>query len=172
MNQENIFDVIHQRTSIRSFTDEEISDDTLLKVAKAGRASPTANNKQNRIFTIVKNKELIHLLAKAIEKETGRKGYNLFNPTAILLISVPDTTRYSLFEVGAASQNIMLAATALNIGSVWTSQINGISDQSAVRNVLDQLAIPRNHKCFNVISLGYPAEKPMVKDRTEKIQLI
>lgn len=172
MAQENIFDVIHQRTSIRSFTDEEISDDTLLSIAKAGRASPTANNKQNRVFTIVKNKELINLLAKAIVDETGREDYNFFNPTAILLISVPDATRYSLFEVGAASQNIMLAATAFNIGSVWTSQINSISDQPAVRAVLDQLDIPRKHKCFNVIALGYPGEDPKVKERIEKIRLI
>lgn len=172
MTQENIFDVIHQRTSIRSFTDKEIPEKILLKIAKAGSASPTANNKQNRVFTVVQNKELINRLAKAIEQETGREDYYFFNPAAILLISVPDASRYSLFEVGAASQNIMLAATACNVGSVWTSQINGISDQPAVRSVLDQLNIPKDHECFNVIALGYPAEKPKVKERIEKIQLI
>lgn len=66
----------------------------------------------------------------------------------------------------------MLAATAFNLGSIWTSQINGMSDQPAVRKVLDDLTIPNNHQCFNVIALGYPAEHPQVKERTEKIHLI
>lgn len=172
MVQKNIFKVIHQRASIRSFTDEEIKDDILVKIAEAGRASPTANNTQNRTFTIVKNPKYIKQLAKAIENETERKDYNFFNPAAILLISVPDTSRYSILEIGAATQNILLAATALNLGSVWTSQINGISDQSGVRAVLDELNISSNHLCFNVIALGYPAENPKVKERTEKIHLI
>lgn len=171
MTPENLLNVIHQRTSIREFTNEEISDDILLKIAEAGRASPTANNKQNRTFSIVKNKELIQQLAKAIEDETKRDDYSFFNPAAILLISVPDTTPYSFFEIGVASQNIMLAATALNIGSVWTSQIKGLSNQPAVRAVLDQVNIPSDHQCFNVIALGHPAEHPEVKERTEKIHL-
>lgn len=88
MTQENLLDVIHQRTSIQSFTEETISDDILLKIAEAGRASPTAKNKQNRTFTILKNEELIQQLAQAIQHETDRKDYNFFNSTAILLISV------------------------------------------------------------------------------------
>lgn len=172
MTHENILDVIHQRTSIRSFTDEAISDDFLLEIAKAGRASPTANNKQNRTFSIVKNKELISQLAKAIGAETDRADYHFFNAAALLLVSVPDAPNYSLMEIGAASQNIMLAATSLNIGSVWTSQIIGISDQPAIRSILDQFNIPKNHQCYNIIALGHPAENPKVKERTEKIHFI
>lgn len=172
MPNKNLFEVIHQRTSIRSFTDQKIPEDILMKIAEAGRASPTAMNKQNRTFTIVKDKKLITQLAQAIEDETGRDDYNFYNPAAILLISVPDESRYSLFEVGAASQNIMLAAMGCGLGSVWTSQINGISNRPIVRQVLDELMIPKTHYCFNVIALGYPAESPPIKERTEKIRLI
>lgn len=172
MIQKNLLDTIHQRTSTRSFTTEQIADDILLKIAEAGRASPTANNKQQRVFTIVKNKEKIKCLAQAIEKETERKDYDFFSPAALLLVSVPDETLYSILEVGAATQNILLVATALGIGSVWTSQINEISRKPAVRKVLDQFNIPKDHLCFNVIALGYPNEAPEIKKRTEKIQLI
>ena len=172
MSQEDIFNNIHQRASIRLFTDEEIEDDILVKIAEAGRASPTANNKQNRTFTIVKNKEYIKKLAEVIGKETNREDYNFYSPAAIILISVPDASPYSILEVGAATQNVMLAATALKLGSVWTSQIKGITDRPNVRGVLDTLNIPSNHLCFNVIALGYPAEDPEAKQRTEKIRLI
>lgn len=171
MTPKNIFDTIHERKSIRSFTDQEISDDSLLKIAKIGRASPTAKNEQKRIFTIVKNSDLINQLAQAIATEIGQEGYDFYNPAALILVSVPDASPYSLLEVGAASQNILLAATALNLGSIWPSQLKGITNQPDIRNVLTKLSIPTNHLCFNVIALGHPAEKPTEKERTEKIQL-
>lgn len=127
---------------------------------------------QYRIFTIVKDKELITQLTQAIEGETGRQDYNFFNPTPILLISVPDTSRYSLFEVAAASKNILLAVTTLDLGSVLTSQINGISDQPRVCKILNKLSLLSDYHCFNVMALGYPFEHHEVKERTEKIQLI
>ena len=54
MNQD-IFDVIHRRKSIRQFTDEKVTYDDLILIAKAARATATSVNLQNRKFTIVQN---------------------------------------------------------------------------------------------------------------------
>lgn len=172
MKIDNLIKLINERTSIRSFTAEEISDEKLKLIAEAGRASPTDSNKQLRKFTIVKNKELIRNLAQAIGKEIKVEGYNFYGATALLLITVPKDHENSCYEVGLATQNSWLAATALDLGMAWTHQINRISDQPVVREVLNVLAIPANHRCLNVLAIGVPAEHPQPKEQTEVIHVL
>lgn len=172
MTIEQLMELINSRTSIRSFTEEEISDEKLRLIAEAGRASPTDSNRQLRKFTIVKNKDLLKNLAQAIGEAIEIDGYDFYGATAILLISVPKDSKNSCYEVGLAVQNSWLAATALGVGMAWTHQINGHSDQPRVRNVLDSLAIPRDHICLNVMALGIPTELPEPKEHIEKIHLL
>lgn len=172
MQIEEVLELMRNRTSIRSFTDEEISDQKLQLIAEAGRASPTDSNRQLRKFTIVKNKDLLAQLGQAIGNEIAIDTYNFYGATAILLISVPRKQINSCYEVGLAVQNSWLAATVLGLGMAWTHQINGLSDQPNVRQVLDVLDVPADHLCLNVMGIGVPAENPEPKNHTEVIQLI
>jgi len=172
MSKNNLFDVIQKRKSIREFTDEEISNEDLLKIGEAGRHSPTSVNQQNRKFTIVKNKQLISELGTAVGRQINIEDYDFYDPAAIILVSVPNAGQISAIEVGLAVQNMWLAATALDLGMAWTHQMNGLSDKAEVREVLNQLEIPSNHVCLNVMAVGVPAEKPNAKERNEEINLI
>lgn len=172
MKVEQLMELINNRTSIRSFTEEEIADEQLLLIAEAARTSPTDSNKQLRKFTIVKNKDLLKSLAQAIGQEIQIEGYDFYGATAILLISVPKDSLNSCYEVGLAVQNSWLTATAFGLGMAWTHQINGLSDQPGVRKILDTLAIPSNHICLNVMALGIPMEQPEPKEHTEEIHLL
>lgn len=172
MAKNDLFDVIQRRKSIRAFADKEISNDDLLKIGEAGRHSPTSVNRQRRQFTIVKNKELISKLAHAVDQRINNKDYDFYDPGALILVSVPGTDQISAIELGLAVQNMWLAATSLDLGMAWTHQINGLSDTPEVRDVLDQLGIPSNHVCLNVMAVGVPAENPTPKTRTEEIHLV
>lgn len=141
MTIEQLLELINQRTSIRSFTREIISDEKLRLIAEAGRASPTDSNRQRRKFTIVKNPDLLKSLAQAIGREIKIEAYDFYGATALLLISVPRDSQNSCYEVGLAVQNSWLAATTLGLGMAWTHQINGLSDQPGVRKALDTITI-------------------------------
>lgn len=171
MDIEKLLKLMNQRRSIRSFTKEEIPDDKLKLIAKAGRNSPTDSNRQLRKFTLVKNKELIQNLGQAIGQEIGIEEYNFYGATALLLISLPRDHKNASYEIALATQNCWLAATALDIGMAWIHQINGRSDQSNIRKVLNQLAIPEDHICLNALAIGLPAENLQPKEQTEEIKL-
>lgn len=172
MENNNIFDIIHNRQSIRQFTDEKINREDLIKIAKAARATATSVNLQSRKFTIVQNKSLIQKLASAMGQTIGQPDYDLYNPDAILLISSRRGYTYSQIETGLAVQNAYLAATALGLGMVWTDQMRNLSDEPAVREVLREMKIPSGHICWNVLPIGVPAEQPIPQERTEEINLI
>lgn len=149
-----------------------MSHDDLLAIAKAARATPTSVNSQSRKFTIVQNKPLIQKLAAVLGQVIGQPSYDFYRPDALLLISSRNGYTYSQIETGLAVQNAYLAATALGLGTTWTDQIRNRCDDGSVRDVLTEMAIPKNHICWTVLPIGFPAENPPIKDRIEEINLI
>lgn len=165
-------DFIKKRQAIRSFTGEAIAKKDLLTIAEAGRHSPTSVNGQSRKFTIVQNKSLIADLEKAIGAAMQQPNYDFYAPDALILVSVPRHNAYGQIETALAVQNMWLATSALNLGTTWTDQIRNLSDEPVVREVFNQLEIPRNHICWTILPIGVPAENPTPKKRTEDINFI
>ena len=87
--KKNLFDVIHNKKSIRQFTDKKVSRADLQAIAEAAHATPTSVNLQTRTFTLVQNKALIQKLKIALVAAIGQRDFNFYNADSLLLISVP-----------------------------------------------------------------------------------
>lgn len=160
------------RTSVRKFSAQKIDADTLKTIVECAKASPTAKNRQARKFTVVHNKEKIDALAAAIAKELDRSNYNFYNCDAIIIISYEKGDEHGFCDSSVAMQNIYLAAHALGLGSVWINQLKNNCDRKTIREVLNTLHIPQNHEVCGFSALGYPAETPEIKERTEPVEFI
>ncbi|MCC5994270.1 MAG: nitroreductase family protein, partial [Candidatus Aenigmarchaeota archaeon] len=64
---------------------------------------------------------------------------------------------YSLEDCAAAIENILLAATALGLGTCWV----GAFDEEDVKNIL---RLPDFLRPIAIITVGYPAEEPEKKE--------
>ena len=64
--------------------------------------------------------------------------------------------RFWVQDCSAATENILLAATALNLGSVWMA---AYPSTLLVRQVKGILNLPDDVTPLNIIGLGYPAEE-------------
>lgn len=130
--------IIRTRRSIRAFKDQPIPDDIIEKLLEAARWAPSAGNLQPWEFFIVRNPELRKGLAKAALGQS----FLAEAPVVIVVCSVPSKSAlryrkrgenlYCIQDTAAAAQNILLAATALGLGSCWV----GAFDEDAVRRVL------------------------------------
>jgi nitroreductase len=167
----DILKFIHQRSSIRDFTGDQISGEILLEIVKAGMAAPSANNFQPWSFIIVTEKEAMLKLAenlpyaKMLEKAGG----------AIVVCGTPDTknpelSNYWIQDCSAATQNILLAVEAFGLGAVWTGVYPRMDRIKWVKEVLN---IPAEIVPLNVIPIGHPAKPSLIKDKfkPDKIHL-
>jgi nitroreductase len=66
----DVFNAISQRSSIRAYKATDVEEDKLKKVLEAARLSPSASNRQDWKFIVVKNKETKKKLAKAAFGQT------------------------------------------------------------------------------------------------------
>jgi nitroreductase len=140
--------VITQR-AVRRFDDRPIPDEAIERILDAGRRAPSSNNDQPWEFVVVTDRAQLERLSRV-----GPYAGHLAGATmAIALITddaEPRLLGWHLYDLGHASQNMMLVALELGIGSVHA----GVADQSMVRELL---GLPEDRRCDYLLSIGYPA---------------
>ena len=123
---------IMNRRSVRVYSEEQIRQADLDLILDAGLASPSGCNMQPWHFTVVQNQEILDELnvetkmkLKASEDEYFQKfaasdKYSIFyNAPTIIIISGEKSALVPTTDCAAATENMILAAESLNIGTCW-----------------------------------------------------
>lgn len=152
----DLFQAIKQRQSVRAYSDKKIKKEDLEKIVDSGRLAPTARGKEPWKFIVVGEKKILEKIGNFAENGAFIK------KAAAGIVVVSKDTKYYLEDGSAATENILLAATALGIGSCW---IAGDKKPYAPK-ILSLLGVPQDYKLVSIISLGYPEEK--TKPRLKK----
>jgi nitroreductase len=158
-------EAIYTRRSIRSYTDEPVSDEDLTTILEAGMNAPSANNAQPWHFIIVKDRAKLNSIMEV-------HPYSRMLAQAPLAILVcGDTIISSSFwaqDCSAATENILLAAKALNLGSVWMGVYPNEQRLASIKALFN---IPTHIEPLNVIAIGHPAEDKGRVDRYQPIRI-
>jgi nitroreductase len=161
----DVMEAIRTRRSIRKFQDRPVEEEKLREVLEAARLAPSWANLQCWRFVVVKNPEVRSRISELsyIESFFAPKGYKT-NPARkalaeapVVIVACADPGRsgdlggqhYYLTDTGIATQNLMLAAHAQGLGSVFV----GVFDEEKIR---DLLGIPANIRIVGLFPLGYP----------------
>jgi nitroreductase len=151
-------DHILNRRSIRSYTEDEITDDQLELLLKAGLSAPSAKNRRPFEFVAIRNRETLDALSGVCVWWTMLTQA----PLAIAVVANVDeqTDADELFHVqdcSAATENILIAAECIGLGAVWLGLYNVQERIDGVRAVLK---LPGNIIPISLISIGVPKSHP------------
>lgn len=166
----NILKIIKNRRSIRKFQQKEIEKEIIDKLIEALIWAPSAGNLQSRKFYFVFNKKIKKELAKAALNQ------NFISGAPLIVVGCADKniffrygergeSLYSICDVSASIENMMLLATELGIGSCWVGAFN----EKEVSKILD---LPKNLRPIVIVSLGYPKEIPEPPPRISKKEAV
>jgi nitroreductase len=140
--------------NVRSFADRPIPAADLDQILEAGRRSPSSQNWQPWDFIAVTEREQLVKLSQTWQG-AGHVAHSA--ATVALVASPPDQERRRgtlYYDLGQATMSMMLAAASLGIGSCHA----GVGDQELARTVL---GFPDDKFCAYLMSLGYPADRPL-----------
>ena len=164
-NVPDVLTTIGTRTSVRRFdANRSVEDAKVEKILRAAMAAPSAMDRRPWEFVVVKDKAQLQKLGERLPYSRVGNGAQL----AIVVCGSLDnglpgrSKEYWIHDCSAASMNILLAAHGLGLGAVWTGVYPGEERVAAVREIL---SIPAGYMPLNVIPVGYPAERPSVKDK-------
>lgn len=160
-------DNILQRSSIRSFTSDDLSDELLMELVQAGLAAPWAFHEHKRHLCVVSGHENVQKLAAGLNQVLNRPGYSMYSPAAAILACTERGNDNQKLEVGCILQNIFLRAHDLKLGSCWINQARDICDNDLVRPVLREFGVPDTHIVWGIAVIGIPAAEPVTKIHSE-----
>jgi nitroreductase len=158
-DDKNVYDLAVARRTIRRFKPAPVPRDLLERLVNAARLAPSAANVQPLEFVIVDEAgtkaevfpalKWAAYIAPAGDPRPGEE------PAAYVVTLVNSKLREKMFEydVGAAMENMILAALAEGVGSCWLLSI----DRDKLRAAL---GVPDEYRIDSVLALGYPAEEP------------
>ena len=154
--ENKLFELAAKRRSVRSYTDEQISEDVINEIMKVALAAPCSFGHRPVEFVVVRNEEIIRKLAAC--KSFG--GSQIIGADAVIVVMVNLKRGEFWIEDGAiASGYILLAAEQYDVGACWVHirNRNGkirTSDEE-IRELLD---VPDGYAVLNLIALGGKGE--------------
>ena len=157
-------ELVKMRKSIRKYKSDIIPEEKLNYIIEAARLAPSWKNSQPWRFIIVTKEEL--------KKKITSRDWAAEAP--IIIVGVADPTlsgtrenkQYYLVDMGIAMEHMMLAATELGLGTCWI----GLRFNEEI--VKETLKIPEQYQVVAITPLGYPDEKPSLKTRKNREEIV
>ena len=173
----NTLDAIFARKSTRSYNGEQISEENLQAILKAGCAAPIGMARYDTLhISVIQNEELLAKIFDEAEevmfKAVGiRKNMNFGAKTMILVSSAPayrEGVEYA--HAGFVIENMVIAATALGIDSVVLGgPISAISESEELKNAI---GVPTGFTPILAVSLGYANDDAPAKEHTISVNRV
>lgn len=155
-----------KRRSVRKFTDQKVEDEKIEELLHAAMSGPSACNKRPWSFYVITNEDKIKELRSASLFTKYKSPLNIV-VVGELSRALPFVMKdYWVQDCSAATENILLRAVDLGLGTVWCGIYPQKDNVERVRKILglSDKQIP-----LNLIHVGYPAEEVEARDQyTEK----
>jgi len=146
---------IKGRREIREYLDKPIPQESLEQILEAGRLAPSSKNSQPWHFIVIRDKGILRKISDLTP--TGK--HIAQAPLAIAILM--DGAKLPEIDGARATQNMVLAAWSLGIGSCWVT--NFYDD-----GVKDLLGVPQRMKLVTVMPFGYPTEPKTTRKKIRK----
>ena len=159
--------IIFKRKSIRSYLDIDVDDMTIEQIIRAGMAAPSAKNQRPWEFYVVRNKEMLEKLAAC--SPYGRPMAKA--PVAIVACYRTNDlyeADMALLDMSCCCENMLIQASALDMGCVWLSFAPLKERQEPAKKVLN---LPENLEVFAVLPVGYPMGEGKPVDRFDPARI-
>lgn len=155
-------EAIHTRRSVRQFGEAPVSDEQIETLLRAAMAAPSAHNQQPWRFIVVRDRDTLARLAAATKYAApiGR--------AQVGIVIVADTGALKtaedlwVIDCSLAGENMMLAARAIGLGSVWLASWPYEGYMAAIAEIL---GAPQSVVPVGMFAIGVSASPGPVVDR-------
>ena len=178
----DVLKAISDRRSHRAYRADQLPEDVLSAILRAGLEAPSARNHQPWHYSVVQNQELIQAVHDEAAAVMGKGGsprfadpdFQMFYhaPTVIFLFGEKEFG-WTQVDCGIAVENMALAAEGLGVGSVILGLPKPAFTGAGADELRARLKCPEGYDFVIALALGYATDTKEAHDlREEKISRI
>lgn len=153
-----VLDAIRRRRSIRQYTSEPVSEDQIRIMLEAAMSAPSANDSRPWQFVVVRDPALRRELAQT----HPWSGMAAQAPVVFAILGDEGRSSHWVEDTSAATQNLLVQAAALGLGTVWVAVYPHRDREGYVRKVL---GVPSDLRVLCLVPCGHPAQTRPPHDR-------
>ena len=151
------YEVLRERRSIRSFTDEPIAPEVISRLVESVFLAPSGCNLQPYRFLFITEGELLGKLRTACRQRSVQEApllaVALVNRSGAWKMNATDDRSIGEIDLAIAVEHLSLAATAEGLGSCWIAAFD-------VRKVNEILQVREPYCADILLPIGHPGEEP------------
>lgn len=153
--EDAFFTILKERRSVREFTDEEVPDELIDKVLEAGLWAAHGCNVQSIRYVVVREKNEPGLF-RGSDVPGGSVHLVICQDMRCYRANSFTPRRNQLLDAGAAGQNIVLAAHAAGLESVWLTFPN----EEFCDRLRKKFNLPDYVRLVTYVDVGFGAQTP------------
>lgn len=170
-----IIKAMKERRSIRRFKPDMPDKAALDQIIEAGLYAASGMGRQGAIIVAVTNKEMRDRLARDNAAVMGREGDPFYGAPAILIVLADKRVPTSIYDGSLVMGNLMLAAHALGLGSIWIHRAKQEFETPEYKKLLSDLGVEGEWEGVGHCAIGYadmplPAPAPRRDGRVYRIE--
>lgn len=163
----DVFAAISGRRSIRSYMQKDVEEEKIQQILEAGRLSPSASNRQEWKFIVVRDEEKRRRLAAAA------CGQAFVGEAPVVLVAcatessalMPCGHPPYIVDLSIAFAYMLLQAFELGLGTCWIGAFN----EQAVKEIL---GVPRHVRVMSLSPVGYAKQAIPQRPRKRLDQIV
>jgi nitroreductase len=162
-----VFEAISRRYSVRDYRPDPVPEEALNRLLEAARLAPSAGNRQEWQFVVVREEAKRAALCAAANNQA------FIAQAPVVIVACAEAVSHVMrcghpsyvIDVAIALEHISLQATEEGLGTCWV----GAFSQEPVK---EALGIPAEVQVVQLMSLGYPADQARPKSRKTMEEIV
>lgn len=177
-----VLENIKKRRSIRKYKEIQIEQEKIEAIIEAGLYAPSGHNSQPWHFTVLQSKEVIDQISVGTKEvlkncETplfrrmakNESFHILYGAPTVIVVSGKREGAYSMkADLGAATQNMLLAAESLGVSTCWIGLVVEYFKGEEQEKKNEEMGVPEGYEVQYAITLGYSSLEGSPKPHPRK----
>lgn len=167
INMNETLKTLTERRSVRSYKPDQVPEDVLAQILKAGEYAPSGMGAQSAVMVVVQDQETIRTLSRINASIMGNDGDPFYGaPTVIVVLA--DSKRGTCVEDGSLVMgNLMNAAFSLGVDSCWIHRARETFETSEGKELLKKWGLSEDYIGVGNCILGY-SDQPLPQPKPRK----
>ena len=171
----SVSDAIRRRSSTRGYTDKKLTASEIEALIHAGLRAPTAANRQEIHFTVLKGgSDILNEIENEKNRMRGLTGLDhnfYYEAPVVIILSADRTYRWSALDAGIAVENMALTAEEMGLGNLIIGCIYDVLRGSGREYFEKALKFPENYEYEIAIAFGHRAvsKEPHTYDAEQQV---
>ncbi|HIV02328.1 MAG TPA: nitroreductase [Candidatus Aphodoplasma excrementigallinarum] len=149
--------LMKSRRSVRAYKPDAVPDEVLDAVLEAGTYAPTGRGRQSPTIIAVTSKKYREEIARLNAEVLGSSTDPYYGAPVVILVLADPAVNTFVEDGSCVLENMMLAAHALGLGTVWVHREREIFDGEKGKALLREWHLPETLRGVGAVALGYPS---------------